>query len=734
MLEKNFDIPFVSQLALREKQVQQNYRPIITIHKWFARRPGTLFRSLILSEFSSIPLRECYFSSNSFPQKRVLDPFMGGGTPLVEANRLSCKVTGFDINPMAFWIVKQEIDHLEIANYLEEGEALRARLESTYGNLMETKCLHCGSPEADVKYFLWVKTIPCSNCGETIDLFPGGLVAKDVRHPRNVFVCMACGELHETTERTNPGKCPTCQTPYSLRGPALRGQCTCPKCNATNKFPSKGAAHPSHRLFALEYHCVYCRPKHKGRFFKRADPDDIEKYQLAEKLLSKQKDIFIPDDAIPAGDETNRLLRWGYRKYREMFNSRQLLLLQASAEYISQIKDVRVRNALVTNLSDLLRYQNMLCRYDTMALKSLDIFSVHGFPVGLIQCESNFMGIIDTKRGINIGSGGWSNILTKYAAAKRYCSKPFEIRCNGRGKETVYTDKEWIGDRRNGNGVSKDVAVFCRDATTSKIRKESLDAVFTDPPYFGNVQYAELMDFCYVWLRKLLKQEVSEFEPVTTRQQNELTANETLGRDLAHYTEGLSEVFRKMAHGLKPGGPLVFTYHHNRIEAYLAVGVALLDSGLVCSASLPCPAEMGGSIHISNSTSSIIDTVLVARSTGRVPRKWIPQGKEEFLAMIAADVSELGNATVNATAGDIKCIVYGHLTRLAVWQLRSGWNGLEPTATKIRVFQEALGMYGPIENLVEIAAKGRRSRQPSNFTVAETTASYGARENDEIPF
>jgi len=54
-----------------------------------------------------------------------------------------------------------------------------------------------------------------------------------------------------------------------------------------------------------------------------------------------------------------------------------------------------VKAALATNLSDLLRYQNMLCRYDTSALKSPDIFSVHGFPVGLVQCESNLLGIID---------------------------------------------------------------------------------------------------------------------------------------------------------------------------------------------------------------------------------------------------------------------------------------------------------------------------------------------------
>jgi len=52
MIEKRFNIAFVSGLALREKQIQQNYRPIIAVHKWFARRPGTLFSSLLLSEFT----------------------------------------------------------------------------------------------------------------------------------------------------------------------------------------------------------------------------------------------------------------------------------------------------------------------------------------------------------------------------------------------------------------------------------------------------------------------------------------------------------------------------------------------------------------------------------------------------------------------------------------------------------------------------------------------------------
>ena len=113
-IEKRFDIPFISALALREKQIQQNYRPIIAVHKWFARRPGTLFRGLLLAEFSDRPLREAFYTSNDLKGIAIADPFMGGGTPLIEANRIGCDVTGYDINPMAYWIVNREIEYLDL--------------------------------------------------------------------------------------------------------------------------------------------------------------------------------------------------------------------------------------------------------------------------------------------------------------------------------------------------------------------------------------------------------------------------------------------------------------------------------------------------------------------------------------------------------------------------------------------------------------------------------------------
>lgn len=176
MIEKKFDISFIADLALHEKQIQQNYRPIIAVHKWFARRPGTLFRGLLLSEFLDKPLRETFYQANRLKGIKIADPFMGGGTPLIEANRLGCDIAGFDINPMAYWIVKQEIEHLDLDEYIQAANSLRGQMEKEIGHLYRTRCVSCSNEDAHVKYFLWVKIISCRKCSRPIDLFPGYLL------------------------------------------------------------------------------------------------------------------------------------------------------------------------------------------------------------------------------------------------------------------------------------------------------------------------------------------------------------------------------------------------------------------------------------------------------------------------------------------------------------------------------------------------------------------------------
>ena len=684
-LERNFDPAFTTRLALREKQIQQNYRPIIGIHKWFARRPGTVFRSLLLAEYNGDePLETGYWHEHKLSGV-IADPFMGGGTPIYEANRLGFNVLGADTNPMAFWVVRQALGHLNIQEFASAAEEVASDIEDIVAEFYRTTCLKCGLP-AQVKYFIWVKTEKCPTCQAVNDLFPGYVLAGDSRHPRHVVACSECGCLNECDEvpsKDTPTPCVECKSAVYAEGPARRQRIACRQCGTEYPYPVAESGHPPvHRMWAMEYHCQECKPTHKGRFFKSPDTDDLDRYERARLRLLNESGLPIPDDEIPPGDETDRLHRWGYRRYREMFTERQLLGLGLLLRRITQVNNTPVRHALLTVFSDFLRYQNMLCRYDTYALKCQDIFSVHGFPVGLVQCENNLLGIP------KVGAGAFRHFVEKYLRAKQYCEAPFETRRNGKRKEVVPIPGERIVAEVVPHFPVEDerqAQIAASPATAMALSPGSLDGVFTDPPYFANVQYAELIDFNYVWLRQVLQDEFAEFMPPTTRSPDELTGNVTLGRGIEHFTEGLSAVFRHYAAALKPGAPFVFTYHHNDPAAYVAVVVAILDAGLDCTATLPAAAEMSASLHILGTNSSILDSIFVCRHADATH-----QASTDVQKTLDQDAARMAAAGVKVRQGDIKCLASGHIARMAVNGLRDGWDKNAPLSNRMRQAEDRL--------------------------------------------
>src|SRR5579883_1903521 len=162
-LEDRFDAAFAAALALKEKQIQQNYRPIIGVHKWFARRPGTLFRNLLLAEFDGAKAPDSAFYHAHEFRGVIADPFMGGGTPLIEASRLGFHVVGADVNPMACWIVRQALTDPDLSDFRAHAEAVAIDVEGRVRDLFTTTCTRCHQ-EVAVKYFIWVKTQDCPSC------------------------------------------------------------------------------------------------------------------------------------------------------------------------------------------------------------------------------------------------------------------------------------------------------------------------------------------------------------------------------------------------------------------------------------------------------------------------------------------------------------------------------------------------------------------------------------------
>ena len=126
-IEEGFPIVEINRLAVPERNA---FKPIYQMHKWFARRASCVFRAILLGAMKPAGtdiMAEFYKDHSVDPDTNnvsILDPFMGGGTTIVEALRLGCRVTGIDLNPVAWFIVKTEVEPV----YLKELKAAFKRL------------------------------------------------------------------------------------------------------------------------------------------------------------------------------------------------------------------------------------------------------------------------------------------------------------------------------------------------------------------------------------------------------------------------------------------------------------------------------------------------------------------------------------------------------------------------------------------------------------------------------
>jgi hypothetical protein len=120
---------------------------------------------------------------------------------------------------------------------------------------------------------------------------------------------------------------------------------------------------------------------------------------------------------------------------------------------------------------------------------------------------------------------------------------------------------------------------------------------------------------------------------------------------------------------------------------------------------------MGGSIHIHGTGSSIVDTVFVCRQRGTTPRSWLFHDASGLAGIMSGELAELRAAGMKPTAGDIRCMALGHITRMAIWQLRPFWNATLPTPEKLSAFRKAMNALATVDGL-KIGLEGTRSPEP----------------------
>lgn len=625
-IEQRLPLDQLNALARLESYNKHYYRPASYVHKWWARRLGSVFRTILLSTFAGAgqDVWRLYYEG-AVLDRVVLDPFMGGGTTVTEALRLGCRVIGADLNPVAWWIVRQAVSPVPP----EALDAAFAQVEAVVAAdllaLYKTTCPICQG-EADAVHVLWVKLAPCIHCGYQVALHPSYVIHQQGR--RATLLCPVCGHVFTTTGVQRTVSCPACCHTFApTHGVIGDSTFTCPSCGRRQTILQ--ATQAVGRVLGQQmYALVVLCPAH-GQGFKAPDESDRNRYRAAEVDAERARQcdaLLCPRQEIPPGLKTNDLLNHRYRYWHELFNPRQLLALDKLLRAILALEDEAVRDLMITLFSSSLEFNNLFCSYKGGHARRpgavRPLFSHHAFVWPKQSLENNVW-------GVNGSSGSFSALYySRLRRSREYAQAPVErVVRQGRvvgqvqmvGERIAARYAEDYADLRSGNA---NVLLLCQDSgRLEQIPTGSVDAVVTDPPYFDNVQYAELADFFYVWLRLALKDRYPAFAPELTPKAAEVVANPKRGKGAVSYLGGLTAVFRECCRVLKDDGLLVFTFHHKEPTAWASVLQAVLDAGFNIRATYPVLAEMGRSVHIHGQEAIEYDVIVVCRKRAS-RREW----------------------------------------------------------------------------------------------------------------
>ena len=252
-LEVDFPIVQINALAKIEVSSGPARKRIYCMSKWWARRASSVFRAMLIAAATEAPgdpteaaklVWDHYYCNHqkagSFKKLKVLDCFMGGGTTLVEGSRLGMRMTGNDLNPVAWFVVKNELacsDPEQVkALFVEIEKQVKPQVQPFYtttcprghrGRWIDERTGEAAtidpidlSPEArhhyrwegpEVIYTFWAKHGPCQakGCGHRTPIFKSPLIAEKSLSTQYLEMhCSHCGvefqaDLGET--RMAPG-------------------------------------------------------------------------------------------------------------------------------------------------------------------------------------------------------------------------------------------------------------------------------------------------------------------------------------------------------------------------------------------------------------------------------------------------------------------------------------------------------------------------------------------------
>lgn len=654
LIEVALPLEVINQQAAREKSVRRGHPS--TLHLWWARRPLAACRAVLFAQLVDDPsshpdvfpteedqaqerarlfaiieqlvdwdnaqntelLREAnaVIRSSAREPVTICDPFCGGGSIPLEAQRLGLEVAAADLNPVAVLITKAMVDlparyggrppvhdrdersalrTWEGAQGLSEdvrhyGEWMRAaasrELENSYPPVMLS-----GGVSAKLVACVWARTVKCANpaCGGTFPLVRSFWLSRQRGELAYVVpVVDAVSRTCQYTVRTGAGEPP--------EGTVTRTGATCIYCHAPIGLDYVRAEGRAGRIGTELMALV----GEHGRRRAYAEPTDLHRDAAA---VEQPEDV--PDTSLPRQGLGFRVQAYGMTRHAQLFTPRQLRALVTYSDLVARARDRvildgaepdyadAVATYLALGVSRLADIQNALCRWENTRAQVRNLFTRQTISMVWDFAEAGLFS--DAAGDYRVSLGTIASALERLPAT---------------------------GTAQ----VSQHDAHSALDVPTGIV-------VATDPPYYDNVGYADLSDFFYVWLRRSLAQTYpSLFTTMLTPKDGELIADPDRygGRAGArsYFERGFRETFTRLAPILADGYPMTVFYAFKQAEedeasedgstlsastGWETMLEGLIQAGFAVTGTWPMRTELGNRMRGQRSNALASSVVLVCR-------------------------------------------------------------------------------------------------------------------------
>ncbi|MFT9826276.1 DUF1156 domain-containing protein [Mycobacteroides abscessus] len=678
----------INRESAREKSIRHGHPS--TLHLWWARRPlaaarAVLFAQLVddpssnLEEFPTEELQrkererlhklierlvvwenirdEKLFSeahdeilkSTGGNPPPILDPFAGGGTIPLEAQRLGLEAHASDLNPVAVLInkalieippkfagrapvspdvAKDQLSHpWPAATGLAEdvrryGQWMRAEAEKRIGYLYPKATLPDGS-QATVIAWIWARTVTCPNpaCGIAMPLVRSWWLGK--KKGKEAYVVPS---VVDSTVRFTIGHDPKRAPDTDTDGTVGRTGATCIACGTSVKPNYIRAEGRAGRLGAQLMATV--AEGNRTRIYLGPTPEH-------EAVARMERPRDEPAGEIAINPRWFSTPAFGMTSFADLFTPRQLTAMNTFSDLVGEVRTHVLSAAL------------------TVGMPEGDCLESGGSgAAAYADAVATYLGM-GVSRTADLGNSlvTWSNsrdqarnLFARQAIPMAWDFVEVSPFAGAAGDIVIATRS--IGEALD--RLSPGRQGEARQASASD-RPLGNMLISTDPPYYDNIGYSDLSDFFYVWLRRSLRTiHPHLLSTMLVPKAEELVANPYRhgGRDGAQefFEHGFREVFERARASALPDFPITVYYAFKQSETTDAGEAStgwetllegMIRSGWEVTATWPLRSERGGRM-ISVGTNALASSIVLALRPR--PKDATPTDRRQFVETLKAEL------------------------------------------------------------------------------------------------